>query len=208
MRVGLFGGSFDPVHSAHLKLASAALAQLKLDRVYFVLTPRSPFKEGKTRTPASLRLKMLRLALGKSKKMRVALWELRRKGPAYTIDTLRRYKQIHVSHDLFFVMGSDAYAGLSRWKNPAGIRRLCALVIGRRPGASLAGAQVFLPGKTWVPAKQHAGMTILLKGVFPPVSSTAIRRQITEGKLAKGKVSPAVLKFIRQRNLYTHVECV
>lgn len=187
MRIGLFGGSFDPVHSAHLKLASAALTQLKLDRMYFVLSPRSPFKKGKPQTPASLRAKMLKLALRNSKKMRVALWEMRRQGPSYTIDTLRWYKQKHPRHDLFFILGSDAYAGLSHWKNPVGIRRLCTLVVGRRPGT-----------------KRIKAGAIILKGTFPPVSSTAIRHQIAEGKPAKRKVPPTVLKLIQQRNLYRH----
>lgn len=190
-RVGLFGGSFDPIHNAHLRLASAALTQLKLDRVYFVFSPRSPFKRRKSQTAPSLRLKMIRLAIKKSKKVRPALWELRRKGPSFTYDTLRWYKKTHPMHDLFFILGSDAYAGIDRWKRPSGVRRLCTLVVGKRPG-----------DPTPNPSHKGRGNIIVLKGTFPDVSSTAIRRQLAAGKSVKGKVPPAVLKFIRQRNLY------
>lgn len=207
MRVGLFGGSFDPVHNAHLKLASAALSQLKLDRVYFVFSPRSPFKQRMSQTSPQIRLAMLRKALAGSKKFRAALWELRRKGPSYTYDTLRWYKRKHPSHDLFFILGSDSYAEFDKWKNSAGMRKLCTLVVGRRPGSRYPRMSTGRNPNLGA-GQKRSGATVLLKGIFPPVSSTAIRKQIAKNKSVTGKIPPVVLKFIKKRKLFSDVRAI
>src|SRR5687768_13709992 len=95
MRLGIFGGSFDPVHYGHLRLAEEAQEQAKLDQVLFIPTQVSPFKVGRTQIPGELRLKMLQLATESNPAFRVSDTELQRPGPSYTVDTLRELEREH-----------------------------------------------------------------------------------------------------------------
>lgn len=180
MKVGILGGTFDPVHNGHITLGTAALRQLKLDRVYFLLSPRSPFKTENIISPVSARRRMLALALRSNKKFAVGTWELRRRGPSYTVTTLADYKKAHPKHEIFLILGSDAYAGFGRWKNPAKIRALATLVVGFRPGTAIA---------------RKSG-AVVLKGRFPHVSSTAARAGNLSG------IPAAVRQFIKAKKLY------
>lgn len=164
MRVGLLGGSFDPVHRGHMALARAALAQLRLDCVYLVPARLSPFKRQTPPAPASRRVEALRLLVRRTPKIKVALWELRRPGPSYTIDTLTRYHRRHPSHEIVLVMGTDALGGFPRWRRARAIARIASVAVGRRPGAPMPRVPSFLSGRVTV-----------LKGRFPAISSTQLR---------------------------------
>lgn len=190
MRIGLFGGSFDPIHDGHLKLASAALRQLKLDRVYFVVAPRSPFKSDQKKTPASVRLAMVRRAIRGRRRFRAADWELKRRGLSYTVTTLRAYHRRHPKHDLFLIVGSDTLKGLPRWRMPHEVVKLVTFAGGLRPGADWPKLPVDL-----------AIHLFKLKGRFPDVSSTAIRSALNQGRRPKG-VAPATHREIVRRGLY------
>ena len=132
MRVGVFGGTFDPVHVGHLAIAHAALESLPLDRVVFVLARRSPLKERGPVAPEADRLQMLELAVAGEPRFAVSRVELDREGPSYTVDTLER---LTGADDLFLILGSDAIADLPRWKDPERIAKLATLVVAERPGA-------------------------------------------------------------------------
>ncbi len=132
MRVGVFGGTFDPVHVGHLAIAHAALESLPLDRVVFVLARRSPLKERGPVAPEPDRLQMLELAVAGEPRFAVSRMELDREGPSYTVDTLER---LTGADDLFLILGSDAIADLPRWKDPERIAKLATLVVAERPGA-------------------------------------------------------------------------
>lgn len=160
MKIGLLGGSFNPIHAGHIALGRAALRQLRLDRVYFVLSPNSPFKTGYRQTPASIRFRLVEGALLKEKKLVAADWEMRRRGPSYTIDTVRRYRRKHPNDKIFLLMGSDALAGFPRWKKAEELAGMCTLVSARRPGAPKP--------KIRYPCRW-------LKGRFPDISSTKLR---------------------------------
>lgn len=186
MKIGLLGGTFDPVHNGHLKLAAAALKQLRLDRVYFVLSPRSPFKLDHAQTPVSSRLTMLAAALRGRKRFSVGRWELKRRGPSYTYMTLESLRKRNPKQKLFLIMGSDVLRGFARWKNPAKVRRLATVVVGRRPGAS---------------APTSKGI-VTLRGVFPKISSTNVRALARRGKKFEPLVPAAVANVIRRKELY------
>lgn len=190
MRVGLFGGSFDPVHDGHLKLATAALRQLKLDRVYFIVSPRSPFKAGNRQTPAARRLALVKLALRRVPKLTAVDWEMKRRGLSYTITTLRAYRRAHPKDELFLITGSDALAGFPRWRAPGDIVRLATVVSGRRPGAKWSKLPAALEERV-----------VRLHGYFPDVSATEVRAAIAAGRRPKG-LSPAVHREILRRGLY------
>ncbi len=189
MRVGLFGGSFDPIHNAHLKLASAALRKLKLDRVYFVVSPLSPFKTGKSLTPAPARLALVRAALKNNPEFRAASWEMKRRGPSYTITTVRDYQRAHPTHELFLILGTDALAGFPRWKKPEDLAKRVTLVAGRRPGTAWPGL-----------ADTYRARVIRLPGTFPDISSTEIRARLAKGR--RSAVPSAVAVLIHRKGLY------
>lgn len=166
MRVGFLGGTFDPVHKGHLSLGQAAQKQLRLDRVYFVLSPRSPFKLNRVLTPARLRFQMLKAALKPYPKFSAADWEMKRSGPSYTIHTLKSYRRKHPADKIHLIVGSDTYKGLRRWKDLDGILACAVIAVARRPGALRFN----------VP-KRLAESTTILKGRFPRISSTELRRR-------------------------------
>ncbi len=190
LNIGLLGGSFDPVHKGHLALARAALKQLKLSKVYFVLSPHSPFKTNQRQTPVAMRLRLLKVALKNQSSLAIGRWELKRKGPSYTVDTLRALKKKNSRHHLFWIMGSDSWTDFKKWKNPSEIERLATLVIGRRPGFK----------KTAPPPP--LAQAIFLKGLFPLISSTVIRKQFSLAPKRSSMVPPAVNTLIKKLRLY------
>jgi nicotinate-nucleotide adenylyltransferase len=132
MRLGIFGGTFDPVHVGHLAIANAALESLPLDRVLFVLARRSPLKERAPIATETDRLRMLELAIAGEPRFAVSRAELDRDGPSYTVETLER---LSGGDDLFLILGSDAIADFPHWKDPERIAKLATLVVAERPGA-------------------------------------------------------------------------
>src|SRR6185503_19834502 len=106
-RIGLFGGSFDPVHLGHLLVAQAACEEFNLNRLFFIPAAQSPLKPERVPAPAELRLRMLRLALAGETNYEVDDQEIRRGGPSYTIDTVRAYRQRHPKSTLFYIVGAD-----------------------------------------------------------------------------------------------------
>ncbi len=193
MKVGLFGGSFDPIHRGHVALAKAAVKRLKLDRVYFILARQSPLKE-KSSTSIPHRLMMLRLALRPEKRFFPAAWELNRRGPSYTIDTIRDYKNRHPKDEIHWIMGSDSLKEFYCWKKPHQILTLAQLVVGRRPGAMKSFGPEIL--------NFDIGRITLLKGTFPDISSTQIRRSLSKRGKAGSMIPPAVRRYILKNKLY------
>lgn len=132
VKIGIFGGTFDPVHVGHLAIAEAALESAKLDRVIFVPARQSPLKDREPTASAADRLAMLEAATKNEPRFSVSRVELEREGPSYTVDTLNALK---AEGDLYLILGSDALAELHRWRSPERIRALASLLVARRPGA-------------------------------------------------------------------------
>lgn len=187
-RIGILGGTFDPVHNGHLALARAARDQLGLDQVYMLLSPLSPFKVDKNLTPLPDRLAMLTLAIEGEEKISVGDWELKRRGPSTTVVTLAQYMKKNPAHELFLILGSDALERFHEWKNPEKILKMVTLVIGRRPGRPLKVANL-------------EGRMFFLSGVFPETSSSAIRYGVSLGRTPKDVPLP-VAHYIKARHLY------
>lgn len=191
MKIGLLGGSFDPVHNGHVRLGRAALRQLSLSRVYFVLSPLSPFKSDRRPTPVEDRMALLKAALRTESKLWPADWELGRRGASYTIDTVRRYRRRRPTDEIYLVMGSDVYNEFDRWKDSALLARLVTLVVGKRPGAVRLRSPRF-----------DRERPVLLKGRFPTVASSGLRQAIRRGRLSRTAVPAAVRAEIKTRGLY------
>ena len=132
MRVGIFGGTFDPVHVGHLAIARAALDSAHLDRVLFVPARRSPLKTTAPVASEADRLAMLEAAVKDEPRFSVSRVELEREGPSFTVDTLNALRG---EGELALILGSDALADLPKWRSPERIRQLATLLVARRPGA-------------------------------------------------------------------------
>ena len=184
MRVGIFGGSFNPVHSGHIFLAKHALAELNLDRVIFVPSFQTPLKDPKKLFPAEIRLACLKTAIKKEERFLVSDYEIRKKGVSYTVDTLKYFhRQLGQKTMLYFLAGADTAKNLSRWKSPDKVLKLCRFAVFSRPGVSLNGN------------RQE-----LLTVPFPAldISSSGIRKKLWAGKTLNNLVPDGVENALKQ----------
>ena len=188
MRIGVFGGTFDPPHVGHLLLAADAFDALKLDKLIFVPAAAQPFKvETPAVAAAEDRLEMVLLAVGKDKRYAVEDTEIRREGLSYTVDTLEELARKNPRAELFLLIGQDTLAGFSGWKKPERIKELATLAMMERAGSAEEAAPAGV-------------MAISTRRV--DVSSTEIRARLTAGKSIRGFVPDAVERFIAARGLY------
>ncbi|MDO8750968.1 MAG: nicotinate-nucleotide adenylyltransferase [Dehalococcoidia bacterium] len=198
MRVGVLGGTFDPIHIAHLILAEEARVCLALEEVVFVVAGAPWMKADYAVSPADLRLQMVRLAVASNPFFRASAVEVDRRGPTYTVDTLETLRQEWGSEaDVFFLLGTDVLVDLPRWKDPGRFLQLCTPVAFARPGLGMSvldEVEVQLPG-----LKKRVKV---LEGPSLGVSSTDIRRRIALGKSVRYLVPATVERFIAEHGLY------
>jgi nicotinate-nucleotide adenylyltransferase len=189
MKIGLYGGSFDPVHLGHLLVAQAAREELGLDRLFFIPVAKSPFKTNADLAPGAVRLQLLRLALAGQADYEVDDSEIQRGGVSYTIDTLRGYARRFPTAILFYIIGADNAPKLNEWRESAELATLAEFAAIPRPGG---GPLVFPP-----PFRGHT-----LRGFPFGVSSTQIRARIQAGQSIDTLVPPAVAETISRDRLY------
>lgn len=180
--IGVFGGTFDPVHVGHLAIANAALDELGLDRVYFVPARRSPLKQDGPTATAEDRLAMLTAATGDEPRFHISRVELDRTGPSFTIDTL---DALRGEGQLFLILGSDAYADFERWREPDRIKSLATIVLAARPGAPNAPAGVRM-----------------LDSPLMDISSRELRARAARGRSLRYLVPTGALRYIEEHRLY------
>jgi nicotinate-nucleotide adenylyltransferase len=225
MNIGLFGGTFDPIHRGHLALARAAAERCKLQRVYFVPANVPPHKQKQPLTPFLHRFAMLALATQNEKVFVPSLLEAPEDGeskkkdkPNYTIDTIRRLKQsLKGSDRVFLLVGMDAFADIAQWQQAENLFRECEFIVAGRPGYSLADVANALPDKLRprpeVTKPFHnqvasgdlvlPGVTIhLLEDLRQPASATAIREAAKSGKPLGRFLDPPVAEYIKKTGLY------
>lgn len=189
MKLGLFGGSFDPVHLGHLLVAQAAREELGLDRFFFIPAAQSPFKPGSKPTSASDRLRLLRLALAGKTWCELDEQELRRGGVSYTIDTVRDYAQRFSGAQIFYLIGGDHVQKLPQWRDAAKLAQLAEFVVVPRPGETETPIQKPFRGRA-------------LKGFPLGISSSQIRARIQSGQPIDHLVPSAVAEAIYASGLY------
>ena len=196
MRIGVFGGSFDPIHYGHLRMAVEAQEQARLDRVIFVPNQVSPFKVGQTETPGEIRAEMVRWAIVDNPRFVLSRVEVERPGPSFTVDTLRAIQQeVGAEHELFLLVGSDTLQGFPGWRDPEAILQMARFLVVVRPGASWEDALAALP-PAW--HERIGWVEMPLTGV----SSTDIRERCQTRKSVNYLVPPVVVQCIFQHNLY------
>ena len=198
MKIGLLGGTFDPVHLAHLAVAEGVWTQLDLDRVTFIPAGEPWRKADHTIAGAEHRLAMLRLAVAGNDHFDISLVEVERWGPSYTVDTLEAmHAGLPSGAELFCILGRDALFDLPNWKDPLRIVQLCRLAVVARPGyeeRELAELEVLAPGLL-----EHV---IFVEAPLLDISSTDIRRRVREGLSIRYLVPDAVAAYISDHGLY------
>lgn len=200
MRLGIFGGSFDPVHYGHLVLAESCREQCHLDQVWFVPAAAPPHKRSRDLTAALHRLEMLRLAVGGHAAFQVSSAEIDRGGLSYTIDTLAEIQRQQPTAELFLLMGADSLVDLPAWREPAAICRLAVPVAVRRAGHPSPSLESLAP---LVDAQRMA--LIRQNQVEMPLvgfSSSELRRRVREGLSIRYRTPRAVERYIATQQLY------
>lgn len=193
MRIGLLGGSFDPVHNAHLSLAHAALNALKLDQVQLIPAGQ-PWQRAPLGASPEHRLEMLRLATRDTSAFKVNPIEIHRIGPTYTIETLQA---LDPAHEYFWILGADQLTNFCTWRQWSDIVERVHLAVAQRPGSTIVA-----PGalKQWLSTHQRK----LLEIPFQPldVSATAIRKRIAQKQSAQDLLPEVVEQYILEHGLY------
>jgi nicotinate-nucleotide adenylyltransferase len=188
-RVGIFGGSFDPVHNAHVALAEVALAEIELDEVRWVPVWQA-WQKSRELAPAADREAMVRIAIAGEPRFVLERCELRRRGVSYTLDTVRELHAAEPGVDWYLILGQDQYAGLHTWRDWRELVKLVTLVIAPRPGAGAVNEQVA--------ATPHR--TVALPMMLE--SSTDIRELLAAGRPIDALVPPGVASYIARHHLY------
>jgi nicotinate-nucleotide adenylyltransferase len=190
-KIGILGGTFDPIHMGHLVLAEQVKERLKLDGIIFIPCFKSPHKTRQKLSPAKDRLHMTRLALQDNPYFSVSDIELKRRGVSYTIDTLRELKKLHPGSEVYFLTGSDVVNELNTWRDPEKIYRLVRMVIAVRPGFDQIDSE-----------NRFVKKSIVVKITGLDISSTELRNRVKRGKSIKYLVPLKVEQYIRKKSLY------
>jgi nicotinate-nucleotide adenylyltransferase len=185
VRIGIFGGTFDPIHLGHLAAARAARECAQLDKVLFVPSATPPHRGPAVADPQQ-RLEMTRLAIDDEKGFEVSDVEVRRDGVSYTVDTLRQLHRMHPEDELFLIIGGDAAKLFDTWREPGEVRRLASLIIVTRPGS---GA----PSGT---------SDIVCERPTPDVSASLLRRRLAHGQPVTDMLPQAVADYVAGKGLY------
>jgi nicotinate-nucleotide adenylyltransferase len=213
MRVGLFGGTFDPIHWGHLRSAEEVSETFRLDRVLFIPASIPPHKTGQPTTPARDRLQMVRLAVADNPQFGVSTVETARPGVSYSIDTIRHFRsEMGQGDELFFIIGLDAFREIGSWKDFAELFPLCNFIVTSRPGSKesdplrgtgVAVKRLFCYDFEEGNYRHRSGTRIFFTKLADiAISASEIRARAKEGKSIRYLVPAAVETYIEKQGLY------
>ena len=193
MKIGLFGGTFDPVHMGHMILAETVRSDLDLDRVLFIPASVSPHKTHHPITEAAVRLEMLRAATGPVDGLDVSDKEIQRGGISYTVDTIEEFLKdgVYRNMEICFLIGCDSLIDLDSWKDPERLLGLVSIVVMERPGYDRMTAR-----------RSFRDRVRFVETPLIDISASEIRRRVREGKSIRFWVPEPVIPIIRERGLY------
>ncbi len=191
-RIGLFGGSFDPVHLGHTMVARAALAELELEQLFIIPAAQSPFKPEQSPAPAADRLAWLRLAFEDEPRCEIDAQEIERAGVSYTIDTVRDYAARFPEAELFYLIGADHVPTLPEWREAAALADAVTFVVVPRPGELETGVAEF-------PLSFRG---TVLRGKPAAISASDLRKRLRAGESIENFVPPAVAAALNVKHCY------
>ena len=192
MKIGIFGGTFNPPHIGHLIVIESVREQLNFDRIVFVPSANPPNKRDTILAPAGKRLEMTQLAVAGNKFFEVSDIEVRREGLSYTIDTVRALTALHPNDSLTLIIGSDNLLELQTWKSPDEILAMVDIAVMGRPGVALQGAK-----------QEYARRATHVNVPQVGISGTDIRRRLKLKRSIRYLVTPRVEEYIHYENLYS-----
>ncbi len=198
MKVGVLGGTFDPIHTAHLVMADEVRVRLNLDEILFVPAGEPWLKTAHFISLAEHRVQMVRLAIKGRPHFKLSTVEVERAGPSYTVDTIAELRQqLSIEDDIFFILGWDSVAGLPQWREPARLIEMCYLVAVPRPGYSapdLPALESLIPG--------ISERLVIMDKPEIDISSSAVRERVARGLAIRHLVPEAVVRYIKRHKLY------
>jgi len=198
LKTGILGGTFDPVHNGHLKVAETVKKKLGLQNVIFVPAGQPWMKADRTITPVEQRVEMVRLAIAGHTDFELSLSEVNRPGSTYTVHTIREFRsKFGEGAEIYFIIGRDGLWHLSQWRSVRQLVKLCRIAVVPRPGFSLPDMDAMereIPGLS--------ASVLLLDKPEIDVSATDIRRRVARGIPWKTLVPPAVAEYIKANSLY------
>ena len=197
VRIGVFGGTFDPIHMGHLIVAEDARAALELDKVLFIPAGQPWFKSYRQITEARHRLAMVQLAVKDNSLFDVSDIEVERSGPSYTVDTLQELHELYSDAELIVILGLDALREIDRWHQPSRVFQMASVAGMARPGATLDPSVLHaaIPGAS--------SRMRLLDSALIDISGTDIRKRASAGQSIRYRVPVAVERYIYDNGLYT-----
>ncbi|EHQ91757.1 nicotinate-nucleotide adenylyltransferase [Desulfosporosinus youngiae] len=198
-RLGIMGGTFDPIHYGHLVAAEMARAEFKLDKVLFIPTGTPPHKNRKGISDAELRFEMVKRAIQDNPSFDISRLEIEREGPSYTVETLRVLRRMWPEHELYFITGSDALLEIFSWREAEEIFRLIEFIGAARPGFD--ASDFFLKVQQEHP--ETKGKIHYLEVPALAISSTDIRARVRRGEPIRYLLPEAVRLYLAQHKLYT-----
>jgi len=197
-RLGVMGGTFDPVHFGHLLAAERAREEFCLDEVLFVPAGRPPHKHSKAGADPWMRYRMTELAISTNENFFLSDMEIERDGPSYTVDTVKTLLELYRGVQIFFITGADAFLEINTWKSTAELLTLCSFVAVSRPGYNMD--RIWKIMKAFV---EHPEWHVFSLGIpSPDISSTEIRKRVREGRTIKYMLPESVIDFIAEHGLY------
>ncbi len=184
-KIGIMGGTFDPIHNGHLKMAQAAYSEYHLDKVIFLTSGNPPHKKDRKILDASIRHIMVKRAISGIKHFEPCDWEVKRKEYSYTLTTLQHFKTVYPDDEIFFIIGGDSLRDFHKWYKPEEILKLCTLLVYDRQGGKICSA-----------------FAEIIHGEKIDISSTQIREMVANNEDISGLVPKSVNDFIKRNRLY------
>lgn len=198
MKIGIFGGSFDPVHLGHETLAKDACEQVGLHEVIMVPAGVQPFKQNRNTVSGEDRFRMLALFAGQDDRITVSRYELQNEGVSYTYLTMRAMQERKPDADLYFICGADSFLKLDTWMNAEELLTKYSYIIGARPGYMEAGISACMQRLE----REYGTRSIRINNEQIDISSTEIRARLAADGDVSDLVSPPVERYIREHGLY------
>ena len=194
MRIGILGGTFDPPHYGHLKLAEAAIQALELDEVILLPANINPFKQKGRTASAKDRTEMTQLLQKRNDKLSFSDMEITRGGVSYTVDTLGELQMVHPG-EYWFIVGADTISTFTEWKNPQRVLRLCRLAVAVRPPLNKEDLQLQIP-------EEFRDKIDIIEMTATDESSTTIRDRVIRDLPIQNMTTPEIVTYIRNNKLY------